>query len=108
MKNKIERKISKFDCERVKLAATTIKDQLSTKYVVKYPVPTRQITVPNWGSPINRGNLSLPNLIEWCEKQTDTRHQAITAWLVAAKDCMDVLTMGALKQSQIDSRKKER
>jgi hypothetical protein len=73
-----------------------------------HPVPTRQITVPHWGHDIKRGNLSLPNLIEWCEKQTDHRHQAIAAWLVASRDAMDVMTFAAIKQSQIDSRKKER
>lgn len=74
----------------------------------KHSIPTRQILVPDWGHSIKRGNLSLHNLIEWCEKQTDPKHQAITAWLVAARDMMDCATLAAIKQSQIDSRKKTR
>lgn len=108
MKSKVERKIDQIDCEAIKFAASVVKYDLSIKSERERPVSTRKITVPNWGHPINRGNLSLPNLIEWCEKQTDTRHQAITAWLIAARDIMDISTMAAIKQSQIDSRKKDR
>lgn len=111
MKDKRSKETGFTQREIVALAGLLVKRELASfqKISVKEcPVPTRQIVVPDWGTSINRGNLSLPNLIEWCEKQIDTRHQAITAWLIAARDIMDISTMAAIKQSQIDSRKKDR
>lgn len=83
-------------------------ESLIEKPLERHSIKTRTITLPDWGANIKRGNLSLPNLIEWCEQQTDSKHQAITAWLIAARDMMDCATMAAIKQSQIDSRKKSR
>lgn len=88
-----------------KTKAKKVKKVEKTRHTFK----TRKIEVPDFGHNIVRkSQLSLPALIEWCGKQEDIKHQAITAWLIAARDGMDVLTMAAIKQSQIDSRKKDR